>query len=37
MVLVTVDAETRAQFGALFDRLDGDPDRARSLLGIDAD
>jgi uncharacterized protein (UPF0218 family) len=34
MVLVSVDAETRAQFGALFDRLAGDPDRARSLLGV---
>jgi uncharacterized protein (UPF0218 family) len=37
MVLVAVDAETRARFGTLFDRLDGDADRARSLLGIDGE
>jgi hypothetical protein len=34
MVLVGVDAGTRERFDAVFDRLDGDPRRARELLGL---
>jgi uncharacterized protein (UPF0218 family) len=34
MVLVTVDGEVRAGVGDLLDRMEGDADRARSLLGV---